>query len=519
MWQVRVVGVVGGLVIGGMITAGQPLNNRVIGGQQFYDNRYTNNNQGFSNSGGNPSYGSHNTNPINVANTNNWSQGGGNHNNGGNGYNINNNNMHQQQVYQTANDYNSILQQPTNPGYYDTYGTTNTAIEYGQDPYVAASTYSTGAMGLDTTDSSPALSALALLGFLYFLNLIQDVLQNNNGRRKRSLTSKNEFVGNDTTEENEHYFTHYFGEEPEVFKNDEDNLERTEESQDVELPDNSQARSFSFLEDFFIRLPQKLGLKRMLLIDRGGEDKKPMGIGNFITTRLKMISTIMSFLQNPSPYRVRRSPQDINNTQSVAMERGIKMLEGPSLDLLIPLIKEVLEDHNTLEPQPFKALESENLDSVGGEGEGISVDLGARARRHSSSSMNAWYKDLGGRSVEPSQAYGIASKVASILGTGENLQDAVRKETMPALVELSRGLDGSHPHCLQRALCRLNSHSHELSFVPRLVLQLLSNNLAGAPGLSKVPVDNTEAIKAGRRGENCSQTFSECDTSTTLGKT
>lgn len=46
-----------------------------------------------------------------------------------------------------------------------------------------------------------------------------------------------------------------------------------------------------------------------LLIDRGGQDEKPMGIGNFITTRLKMISSIMSFLQDPSPYRVRRSSQ------------------------------------------------------------------------------------------------------------------------------------------------------------------------------------------------------------------
>lgn len=98
----------------------------------------------------------------------------------------------------------------------------------------------------------------------FILSFHQDVLQNNNGRRKRSLTSGNEFTGNSTIEENGRYFTHYFGEEPEAPKNDRDNLQRTGEKQDGKLQDNSQARSFSFLEDFFIRLPQTLGLKRMV---------------------------------------------------------------------------------------------------------------------------------------------------------------------------------------------------------------------------------------------------------------
>lgn len=175
----------------------------VPGGRQLYDNRYTNN-QGISNSGGNPSYGSNNINLAYPANTNSWNYGG-NNKNGAYGYN-----MQQDQVYQAANDYNSILQQhTTSPGYYDPYGTPAVGLEYSQDPYVwvspgtmliktfgviwpsvdyipprsglmfasyshsAASTYGTGAMGTDTTDSSPALSALALLGFLYFLNLIQ----------------------------------------------------------------------------------------------------------------------------------------------------------------------------------------------------------------------------------------------------------------------------------------------------------------------------------------------------------
>lgn len=80
------------------------------------------------------------------------------------------------------------------------------------------------------------------------------------------MTSDNEFVGNGTTEENGHYFTHYFGEELEAPKDDKDNLQRTGEPQDGKLQDNSEARSFSFLEDFFIRLPQTLGLKRMVCI-------------------------------------------------------------------------------------------------------------------------------------------------------------------------------------------------------------------------------------------------------------
>lgn len=58
---------------------------------------------------------------------------------------------------------------------------------------------------------------------------------------------------------------------------------------------------------------------------------------------------------------------------------------------------------------------SEDPDSVGEEsdGEGVAGDHKHRVRRHSSSSMNAWYKDLGGRSIEPSPTYGIASKVDS----------------------------------------------------------------------------------------------------------
>lgn len=43
-----------------------------------------------------------------------------------------------------------------------------------------------------------------------------------------------------------------------------------------------------------------------------------------------------------------------NVTATVAEERGIRMLEGPSLSMLISLIKEVLEDYNTPDIQPFK---------------------------------------------------------------------------------------------------------------------------------------------------------------------
>lgn len=43
-----------------------------------------------------------------------------------------------------------------------------------------------------------------------------------------------------------------------------------------------------------------------------------------------------------------------NVTGTVAEERGIRMLEGPSLSMLISLIKEVLEDYGTPDIQPFK---------------------------------------------------------------------------------------------------------------------------------------------------------------------
>lgn len=51
-------------------------------------------------------------------------------------------------------------------------------------------------------------------------------------------------------------------------------------------------------------------------------------------------------------------------------------------------------------------------------------------------------------------------------------QQAVKQEAVPALLELSHGLTGSSPHCLQRVLCRLTSHANELSLLPRMALHM-----------------------------------------------
>lgn len=61
----------------------------------------------------------------------------------------------------------------------------------------------------------------------------------------------------------------------------------------------------------------------------------------------------------------------------------------------------------------------------------------------------------------------------SLLGAKGDLQEALKKDVLPTFLELARSFDGAQPHCLQRALCRMNSHSEQLSFISRLALQLL----------------------------------------------
>lgn len=407
------------------------------------------------------------------------------------GYTLNNVQQQQQQQHQAVNnnnnglqatsDYNTLLQQyGLSPGFQDSYSTYgSSALDYTQDSYAPLASYAAGTVAAENPDSSPALSALALLGFLYFLNLIQDVLQNNNGRRRRSLHS-GQVHSEEEEEEEGHYSTSYFEENQQLedprnyhptdfgFAHQERAVGDEQPWQDKvkEVP-KATPRFLSFLEDFFIKLPQALRLRSKKFMERDGRDENPFGIGSFITSRVKMISSIMSFLQNPSPSRVRRTIQADDQTKSSL------------LDMLVDLVG---RDAETPE---------------------------SRKRRHTHN-MNAWYRELGGRNTEVSPALGgMAAKVMSAMGAKDELQETVKKNALPAFLELTRSLDGTHPHCLQRALCRMNSHSEELPFISHLALQLLSNNLAEM-STSYVAEDNFQAIQAGQRGENCDQIFTSC---------
>ena len=53
------------------------------------------------------------------------------------------------------------------------------------------------------------------------------------------------------------------------------------------------------------------------------------------------------------------------------------------------------------------------------------------------------------------------------------VQEAMKQEAAPALLELYHGLGGSSPHCLQKVLCRLTSHVGQLALLPRVALQML----------------------------------------------
>ncbi|KAG0713968.1 hypothetical protein GWK47_015012 [Chionoecetes opilio] len=363
--------------------------------------------------------------------------------------------------------------------------------------------HESGTAAAHGTDSSPALSALALLGFLYFLNLIQDVLQDNSGRRRRSLPAAG-IEGRameEHKEEEGHYITTYLEEEP-VKGGDAIGEEMEEE---VTADSQIEPRAFSFLEDFFIKLPLALGMRKRQLVERLSRDKKPMGIASFIASRVKIISSIMSFLQDPSPTRIRRGVQDAESDESVEGKALSESYQSPSLGSLVPLMLEVLKGSS-----PVGAW-------AGGRGSGSSMASRAipeavavedarrrvaRRPRHSATSMNAWYGEMGGRNNEPNGGVGgVAAK-------SDVVQETAKQEAIPALLELSQGLGGSSPHCLQRVLCRLTSHASQLSLLPRLALQMLSSNFVG---------ESKDAMKAGLRGENCSQTFSECDAGNSLG--
>ncbi|KAG7175757.1 hypothetical protein Hamer_G009766 [Homarus americanus] len=400
--------------------------------------------------------------------------------------------------------------------------------------------YGTGGVAVENPESSPALSALALLGFLYFLNLIQDVLQNNNGRRRRSLQ-----LGQDHLEEEEeegHYSTSYLEEEqlPEDLHQEQPEpngvVQHSGEEGEAEARQDrmvkvSEAtpRSFSFLENFFIKLPQALGIRRSKQpVERDGRDENPMGMGGFITTRLKMISSIMSFLQNPSPSRVRRTIQDFDLVGSAVEEEGAGNWLSSSIKSIQPLVREALQeytkprDHSTWARNQSPQRESQVETSLSGDQlnttDSDTIALDSRKKRHTYT-MNAWYGDLKGHNVEvPSGVGGLAAKVISLLGGGDELQEAVKKDAVPTFVDLSQSLVGAHPHCLQRALCHMNSHSKELSFMPRLAMQLLSTNLAEIATSVSTADDNYQAIKAGQRGEDCNESFIDCESWNTSGK-
>ncbi|XP_047481139.1 uncharacterized protein LOC125033565 [Penaeus chinensis] len=404
-------------------------------------------------------------------------------NNNNNGYNsVSSNQVMQQSASPAptahsngyANDYTNYQQQY---GYYDNYGS---ASDYAQD-YAPAATFGSGVA--ENPDSSPALSALALLGFLYFLNLIQDVLQNNNGRRRRSLTPLQDAMEGEQLKPlgslesldeeqlkplasleslNEEQLKPLESagslEEDMLTLSESPEPERDEQLEEVASDRNQSGRRLSFFENFFIRLPQALGLVKKKRIDRNGRDEAAMTVGGFLTSRLKMVSSIMNFLRDPSPMRVRRS---------------LPMSGGD-----------------------------------GGRLEGQDQLRSARSRRYTRG-MNAWYGDLLGRNAEGRQgAGGIAAKVVSALGGGRDLQAAASAEAVPALLEATLALaGGAHPHCLQRVLCRISAQQQTLSLAPRLALQLLSNKLAeGAAG----PEDHLKAVAAGRRGEDCERSFPHC---------
>lgn len=106
-------------------------------------------------------------------------------------------------------------------------------------------------------------------------------MQNSSGRKRRSLPLiRRDGKGIEEEEEVEgYYITSYLEEEPvkggdwtDEFRERKDGEETSGRSQ------SSETRAFSFLEDFFIRLPQALGMRkrvRILVLECRNVDKDP----------------------------------------------------------------------------------------------------------------------------------------------------------------------------------------------------------------------------------------------------
>nr|XP_045585620.1 uncharacterized protein LOC123747437 [Procambarus clarkii] len=419
-------------------------------------------------------YGSNGNNlEYSISNTNIQQQGYSTSNDTHQGYRDENN-----RDFLASSDNNSFLQQyGPNPGYHNSYDTSSDHIGESYAPM------SSRTAGVDASYSSPALSALALLGFLYFLKLIQDVLQNN-GRRRRSLWPEQIHL---EEEDEEYYLTSYLEKdqlskepsqdhhEPSTLVHQNDAEETTGQQNRLLKVYQTAPRGFSFLENFFIKLPKVLGLRSWQRVDRDGRDEEPIKMGGYITSRLKLISSIMNFLRNPSPSRVRRTVLAENQAEFV--------------------------------------LPGKVLNTAGGD-----MATNKRLKRYTHT-MNAWYRDLEGHNSEVSAGTGsMVEKIMLFFSRRDNLQEAVRQDDLPTLLELTRSLDGTHPHCLQRVLCHINSHSKELSFLSRVTLQLISANLVEISTSTSMTDDNYHAIEAGQQGEDCDRIFTGCNSLTSTEK-
>ena len=101
---------------------------------------------------------------------------------------------------------------------------------------------------------------------LIVLSPFQDVLQDNSGRRRRSLPPAGmEGRGmeeNKEKEQEDHYITTFLEEEPVKGGKRMDGQDEGREEEEVTQDSQVEPRAFSFLEDFFIKLPIALGMRK-----------------------------------------------------------------------------------------------------------------------------------------------------------------------------------------------------------------------------------------------------------------
>ncbi|KAL7632418.1 UNVERIFIED_CONTAM: hypothetical protein RMT77_017272 [Armadillidium vulgare] len=172
--------------------------------------------------------------------------------------------------------------------------------------------------------TSPALSAVALLGFLYFLNLIQNVLQGSpTGKKRREVT--NYVDGNENIADYLMSFEEIIAKLSNAIYSGEKGVEGrgfsdifsyfTGPSGEGQESEERASRVLNFVGSLISKIQYGLGMKQSAssrndqYLNSYSPDPSSEGFWSMFGSRIGLVAKIMDFLNDPRPSRVARSSQ------------------------------------------------------------------------------------------------------------------------------------------------------------------------------------------------------------------